>query len=72
MLARDAVGAGGLVAPAWFSALIASGQRAALLEGYALGGGLMLIAAGVAARLGVAAERRGLEELAPPLSEVPK
>jgi len=28
----------------------------------------MLIAAGVAAKLGIAAERRPLEELAPPLS----
>jgi hypothetical protein len=36
--------------------------------GYALGALLMLIAAAAALRLGVAAERKALEEVAPPLS----
>jgi MFS family permease len=61
-------GVGGLLAPALFGALIQSGSRNELFAGYALGAGLMLVAALAALRLGVAAERRGLEELARPLS----
>ena len=61
-------GLGGVVGPALFGALIASGERREILWGYLLGGGLMLGAAVVAALLGVAAERRTLEEIAPPLS----
>ncbi len=55
--------AGGLLAPALFGALIASGSRVQVSLGDALGAGLMLAAAGVAAFLGVPAERRSLEEL---------
>jgi MFS family permease len=60
--------AGGLGAPALFGYLIQSGQRSDVFMGYALGAALMLIAAAVAAKLGVAAERRALEEVAQPLS----
>ncbi len=55
--------AGGLLAPALFGALIASGSRVQVSLGDALGAGLMLAAAAVAAFLGVPAERRSLEEL---------
>jgi MFS family permease len=61
-------GVGGLLAPVLFGALIQRGSRPELFAGYALGAGLMLFAALAALRLGVAAERRGLEELARPLS----
>jgi MFS family permease len=61
---------GGIAGPALFGALIETGSRDEILWGYVLGGGLMLIAAGFEAILGVAAERRSLEEVAPPLSSV--
>jgi MFS family permease len=56
-------GAGGLVAPALFAALIETGSRSRLLTGYLLGAGLMVIAAVVAAFLAVPAERKSLEEV---------
>ena len=55
--------AGGLLAPALFGVLIASGSRVQVALGDALGALLMLGAAGVAAWLGVPAERKSLEEL---------
>jgi len=55
--------AGGLLAPALFGALIASGSRVQVALGDTLGAALMLGAALVAALLGVQAERRSLEEL---------
>ena len=55
--------AGGLLAPALFGALIASGSRVQVALGDTLGAVLMLGAALVAALLGVRAERRSLEEL---------
>jgi MFS family permease len=61
-------GAGGLVAPALFGALIESGSRRGVFLGYALGSALMLFAALAALVLGVAAERRALEEIARPLN----
>ncbi len=61
-------GIGGIAGPALFGALIATGSRSEILTGYLLGGGLMLLAALVEMWLGIAAERRPLEELAPPLS----
>lgn len=61
---------GGVAAPAIFGALIDTKSRMELLFGYLLGGGLMLLAAIVEAKLGVAAERKPLEEIAPPLSRV--
>ncbi len=61
-------GVGGVAAPAVFAALIGSGSRLEILWGYLFGGGLMLFAAVVELVLGVRAERRPLEQVAPPLS----
>lgn len=61
---------GGVSGPLVFGHLIESGARIEVFWGYALGGGLMLAAAGVAWWLGVAAERRTLEEVAVPLCAV--
>jgi MFS family permease len=61
---------GGVVGPWLFGALIGSGERTAIGWGYALGAVLMLAAAALTPKLGLAAERRSLEELAPPLSTV--
>ena len=63
-------GAGGFVAPALFGVLIASGSRDAVFAGYLVGAALMAIAAVVAARYAVPAERKALEAVAPPLSAV--
>ena len=60
-------GAGGFAAPALFGALITSGSRANVFIGYALGAALVLVAAAIAWRYAVAAERRPLEHVAPPL-----
>ncbi len=60
-------GAGGFAAPALFGALIETGSRSNVFIGYAIGAGLMLVAAGFAWRLAVDAERKPLEEVAPPL-----
>jgi MFS family permease len=59
---------GGVAAPALFGALIDTGQRSRVFLGYLLGGGLMLAAAVAQLVLGVPAERRSLEAVAPPLS----
>jgi MFS family permease len=59
---------GGIVGPWLFGVLIGTGERAAIGWGYAFGAALMLIAAAVTLRLGVAAERRPLEDVARPLS----
>jgi MFS family permease len=56
--------AGGLLAPALFGALIQSGSRARVAEGYVVGAALMMIAALVALWLGVAAEGKSLEQIA--------
>jgi len=61
-------GIGGVGAPFLFGALIDTGSRMSLFAGYLLGAGLMLAAAIVAARYGVAAERKALEDVATPLS----
>ncbi len=63
-------GIGGVAAPTIFSALIDRGSPMQLLWGYALGGGLMLIGALVEWALGVPAECRALEDVAPPLSSI--
>ncbi|MGH7024191.1 MAG: MFS transporter [Caulobacteraceae bacterium] len=62
---------GGVAAPALFGVLIGSGDRAQLFDGYLVGAGLMLAAGFVAMAFGVDAERRSLEELAPPLATLP-
>jgi MFS family permease len=64
-------GVGGFAAPALFGALIASGSRANVFAGYLLGAVLVVAAAAVAWRWAVAAERRPLEEVAPPLADHP-
>ncbi len=61
---------GGVAAPWLFGHLIATGEPGAIAGGYAFGATLMLIAAATEAWLGVAAERRSLEEVASPLSIV--
>jgi MFS family permease len=64
-------GLGGFVGPALFGALVETGSRDALLGGYLLAAALMVGAAVVAAVLGVDAERKPLEEIAPPLCAAP-
>jgi len=59
---------GGVAGPAVFGALIDTGEPSKIMQGDLLGGGLMLLAAITALVLGVRAERRPLEEVAPPLS----
>jgi MFS family permease len=62
---------GGVVAPRLFGALIGDGtNRNPLFYGYLLGAALMAIGGIVAAFLGVAAERKSLEDVAEPLSMV--
>jgi hypothetical protein len=53
-----------------FGALVGTGEPVAIAWGYALGALLMMAAAAVALWLGVAAERKSLEEIARPLSSV--
>jgi MFS family permease len=60
-------GVGGFAAPALFGALVASGSRGNVFAGYLLGAVLVVAAAAVAWRWAVAAERRPLEDVAPPL-----
>jgi MFS family permease len=58
---------GGFVGPPLFGAMIESGSRDALFGAYALAAALMCAAALVTAYLGIDAERRSLESVAPPL-----
>ncbi len=60
-------GAGGFIAPALFGALIETGSRGAVAVGYAIGAVLVIAAGLIALRWGVNAERRSLEDIAPPL-----
>ncbi|GAA4334912.1 MFS transporter [Variovorax defluvii] len=60
-------GAGGFIAPVLFGALIDTGSRGAVAIGYAIGAGLVVMAGVLALRYGVDAERKPLEEVAPPL-----
>jgi MFS family permease len=63
-------GLGGIIGPALFSRLIEAGGTLPLMAGYFAAALLMLAAALVELKIGVAAERRPLEEIARPLSEV--
>ncbi len=63
-------GIGGVAGPALFGALIDTGSRDSVFGGYLLGAGLMIAAAAVAWRYAIAAERRTLESVAPPLAFV--
>jgi MFS family permease len=63
-------GIGGVAGPALFGALIDSGSRVSVFAGYLLGSVLMVAAALIAWRYGVAAERQPLESVARPLAVV--
>jgi MFS family permease len=63
-------GVGGIAGPLLFGVLIDSGSRASVFAGYLLGALLMIAAAVVAWRWGVAAERKPLESVARPLAFV--
>jgi MFS family permease len=58
---------GGFAGPPLYGAMIEGGSRGGLFAAYALAGVLMCVAALVAWKLGVDAERRPLEEVCPPL-----
>ena len=59
---------GGVGGPWLFGVLIAGGSSTEIMWGYLLGAALMIAAALVTLKLGIAAECRPLEEVAPPLS----
>jgi MFS family permease len=61
-------GIGGVAGPMVFGAMIDTGWRGSLLVGYLLGAVLMVLAAGVMWRWGIAAERKPLEQVARPLA----
>jgi MFS family permease len=61
-------GLGGVAGPWFFGALIDTGSRWSLFGGYLIGSALMLAAALIAARFGVAAERKPLESVSRPLA----
>jgi MFS family permease len=61
-------GVGGIAGPWLFGTLIGTGERSAIASGYGLGAVLMIVAAAVMWRWGLAAERRSLEDLAKPMS----
>src|SRR5215471_17140489 len=61
-------GIGGIAGPWVFGALIDTGSRWSLYGGYLIGSVLMLAAAMIAARYGVAAERKPLESVSRPLA----
>jgi MFS family permease len=63
-------GVGGVLGPWLMGLLIETGSRPSVFLGYALGAALMIAAAAVAARWGVAAERRPLETVARPLAAI--
>ena len=63
-------GIGGIVGPWLFGVLIDTGSRVSVFFGYLLGAVLMIVAAFVAWRWAVAAERKALEHVARPLAFV--
>jgi len=63
-------GIGGIVGPLFFGVLIQSGSRVSVFVGYLSGSLLMILAALIASRWAVAAERKSLETVAPPLASV--
>ena len=63
-------GIGGVAGPALFGALIDTGSRDSVFAGYLFGSGLMIVAAIVAWRYAIAAERKSLESIARPLAFV--
>ena len=63
-------GTGGILGPWLFGLLIDTGSATAVFWGYLLGAALMALAALAVLVWGVRAERRPLEDVAPPLSLV--
>jgi len=63
-------GIGGVAGPWLFGWLIDTGSRWSVYGGYLFGAVLMLVAAGVAARYAVAAERKPLESVSRPLAAI--
>jgi MFS family permease len=63
-------GIGGVAGPALFGALIDTGSRTSVFAGYLFGSALMVVAAVVAWRYAIAAERKSLETVARPLAFV--
>jgi MFS family permease len=63
-------GIGGVVGPALFGVLIDTGSRGSVFAGYLLGAVLMIVAACVAWRYAIAAERKPLESVAKPLASM--
>jgi MFS family permease len=63
-------GIGGMSGPWLFGVLIDTGSRWSVFGGYLLGATLMILAALIAARFCVPAERKSLEAVAPPLSVI--
>lgn len=63
-------GIGGVAGPALFGALIDTGSRNSVFAGYLFGSTLMVVAAVVAWRYAIAAERKSLESVARPLAFV--
>jgi MFS family permease len=61
-------GVGGVIGPLLLGALISTGSRGSVAIGYVIGAALMIGAAAVEAIWGVAAERKALESIAPPLA----
>ena len=61
-------GVGGVVGPTLFGALIETGSRGHVFAGYLIGAILMIMAGAIALRWAVAAERKPLETVAPPLA----
>lgn len=64
-------GAGGFAAPLLFGLLIETGSRGAVTVGYAIGATLVIVAGLLALRYAADAERKPLEEVAPPMSSGP-
>ena len=61
---------GGVFGPALFGVLIDTGSRERVFAGYLFGSALMIVAAAIAWRYAVAAERKSLESVARPLAFV--
>ena len=64
-------GAGGFAAPLLFGMLIETGSRGAVTIGYAIGAVLVIVAGLIAWRYAIDAERRSLEDIAPPMGAHP-
>ena len=60
-------GVGGVAGPWLFGVLIETGSRSSVAAGYLLGAALMVAAAAIEWRWGIAAERKPLESVCPPL-----